>query len=117
MLLGVIPVLLDVLDLAADADAVDFAVGGQDAHRDRDVVPAAGAVDDVFEQKSLALRFRDAAAELPAHERMHLGVFVDRPLHADQQPLPLERSDMRMQVRIPRVFHFFTDCAWRVGDG
>ena len=116
LLLGVVPFLLDVLDLAADADAVDLAVGGEDADRDRDVVAAAGAVDDVLEQESLALVFRNAAAELPAHQRVHLGVLVDRPLHANQQSVPLQGGDVRVQVRIAGVCHFhFSNHPWWSG--
>jgi len=33
----------------------------------------------------------DAAAELPAHQRMHLGVFVYRPRNPDEEPGSLQR--------------------------
>ena len=103
MLLGEIPLLLDVLDLAADAEAVDLAVGGEDADRDRNVVALPLGVGDVLEQKPLALRLRNAAAELPAHQRVHLGVLVDRPLHPHQMAVPLQRRDMRVQVGVGEV--------------
>ena len=105
MRFGVAPFLLDVLDGAADADGIDLPIGGEDADRDRDVVFSPRAVDDVLEQKRLALGFRNTAAELPAHQGVHLGVLVDRPLHADQQSLPLQFGDVRVQVRIAGVSH------------
>ncbi len=107
MLLGVVPLLLDFLDVTADADAVDFPVGSEDANRDRNVVTAAGAVDDVLEQKRLALGFRNSTAELPAHQRVHLGILVDRPRNADQKAFLLESGDMRVQVRISEISHAF----------
>ena len=105
MVLGVTPFLLDFLDLAADADGVDLPIGSEDADRNRDVVFAAFAVDDVLEQKRLAFGFRNAATELPAHQGVHLGVLVDRPLHADEEPLPIQFGDMRVQIRIAGVSH------------
>src|SRR5712671_2486662 len=48
----------------------------EDPDRNRNVVASAGAVDHVLEQEPLALRFRNAAAELPAHQSVHLGVFL-----------------------------------------
>jgi hypothetical protein len=35
-------------------------------------------VNDVLEEKGLALRFRDSSAELPPNERMKLRILVDR---------------------------------------
>ncbi len=98
LLLGAVPILLDVLDLAADADAVDFPVGSEDADGHRHVVAASGAVDDVLEQEALALVLRNAAAELPAHQRVHLRVLVDRALDAKQQTVLLQGGDVRVQV-------------------
>ena len=106
MSFGVAPFLLDILDGAANTDGIDLAIGSEDADRNRDVIFAAGAVDDVLEQKCLALGFRNAAAELPAHQRVHLGVLVDRPLHADEQSLPIQLGDVRVQIRIAGVCHF-----------
>jgi hypothetical protein len=36
---------------------------------------------------------------------VHLGILVDRTLHADKQALAVEGGDMRVQVRISRIFH------------
>jgi len=105
VVLGEIPFRFDVLNLAADAEAVDFAIGGENPDRHRDVIAAALAVNNALEKEALALGFRDAAAELPAHERMHLGIFVDRALHPDQQPLLLQGSDMCVEIWIIRNGH------------
>src|SRR5258708_37185957 len=43
MAFGVIPLLLDGLDVAADAAAVDFTIGGQGPHRNRNAGAATGA--------------------------------------------------------------------------
>src|SRR5215470_16078948 len=83
MAFGVIPLLPDGFDIAADA----------------------GAVDDVLEQEPLALRFRNAAAELPAHQSVHLSVFVDWPLHPEKQAIAFQGCDVGMQVRILWIFH------------
>ena len=77
------PACVDFLERAADADAVDLLVGGKPADQHRNVVFAALAVDDVGEQKRLAVLLLDAAAELPAHQRVHLGVLVDRTIDRD----------------------------------
>ena len=94
------PAGVDLLERAVDADAVDFAVGGEPADQHRDVVLAALAVDHVGEQERLAVLLGDAAAELPAHQRVHLGVLVDRPIDPDQLPGLLERAHVVVQVRI-----------------
>src|SRR5260370_22180466 len=100
-----IPFRRDIIDVAADADAVDLAIGSEDPYRNRNVVASAGAVDHVLEQEPLALRFRNAAAELPAHQSVHLGVFVDWPLHAEKQAIAFQGSDVGVQVRIRWIFH------------
>src|SRR5574341_1311911 len=57
-------------------------------------------VDGLFEQKRLAVFFLDAAAKLPAHQRMHLLIFVDGFFDANQQTLALESLQMIVQIRI-----------------
>ena len=42
----------------------------------------------------------DAADELPAHQRVQLGVLVDRPVDGEQQPLLLECLEMLMEIGI-----------------
>ena len=112
------PARVDLLERAADADAVDFAVGGEPADQHRDVVLAALAVDDVGEQERLAVLLLDAAAELPAHQRVHLGVLVDRPVDRDQQPGLVERADVVVQVGIgARAVAPVSALRLRLGDG
>ena len=94
------PARVDLLERAADADAVDLAVGGEPADQHRDVVLAALAVGDVGEQERLAVLLLDAAAELPAHQRVHLGVFVDRAVDADELAGLLQRADVVVQVGV-----------------
>ncbi len=113
VLFGIVPLFLDIFDLAADADAVNLPIRGKDSHRHRHVVAASCAVDDVLEQECLALRFRNAAAKLPAHQWVHLGIFVDWTLHADQQALLLQGGDVRVQVWIRENFHVSSD--WSAG--
>ena len=80
------PARVDLLERAADADAIDLAIGGEPADQHRDVVLAPLAVDDVGEQERLAVLLGDAAAELPAHQRVHLGVLVDRAVTVISRP-------------------------------
>ena len=94
------PARVDLVERAADADAVDFAVGGEPADQHRDVVLAALGVGDVGEQERLAVLLLDAAAELPAHQRVHLGVLVDRAVDADEQAGLLQRADVVVQVGV-----------------
>src|SRR5205823_5872844 len=42
--------------------------------------------------------FRHAAEELPAHQRMQLGVLVDRPIHPDQQTFAFQLSEMLLEI-------------------
>ena len=103
---------------AVDADAVDFAVGGEPADQHRDVVLAALAVGDVGEQERLAVLLGDAAAELPAHQRVHLGVLVDRTVDRDQQAGFVERAHVVVQVRVARARRCGSGgFAFRLGDG
>ena len=42
----------------------------------------------------------DAADELPAHQRMQLGILVDRPIDGEQQALLAQRVEMLVQIAI-----------------
>jgi hypothetical protein len=97
------PARIDLLERTVDADAVDLAVRRQPADQHRDVVLAPLAVDDVGEQKRLAVLLLDPAAELPPHQRVHLRVLVDRSIDLDQQPGPVEGTHMIVQVGIGRA--------------
>ena len=92
------PGLADLLDRLAHADRVDARRGRERADRHRDVVAPALGVDDVGEEEGAALVLRDAADELPAHERMQLGVLVDRPVDAHEQALRLEVGEVLLEI-------------------
>src|SRR6266404_4851464 len=93
------PAFVDFVEPAADANAIDFPVRGEHTDRDRNVVFALLAVDHVGEQECLAILLLDAAAELPAHQRVHFGVLVDRPVDGDEQAGLIECLDVIVQVR------------------
>ena len=96
----------DLVERLAEADAVDVAVGGQPGDQHRAVEAPALAIGRLREQERLALLLRDAAAILPAHQRMHLGVFVDRLVDHDEQACARQRQHVLVQVgiaaRVPR---------------
>src|SRR5439155_3814286 len=52
----------------------------------------------VGEQERASLRLWDAADELQSHQRMELGVLVDRMVDPHQEALGLEVGDVRLQV-------------------
>src|SRR5262249_36091329 len=79
------PGVADRLDRTAHAGRVNLRRSGERADHHRHVVAAALAVGDVAEQEGAALLFRHAADELPAHQRMQLGILVDRPGDAHKE--------------------------------
>src|SRR5262249_19252504 len=97
------PRLADVLDRLAHADGIDRGRGRKRADHHRNVVPPALGVDHVGEQESAPLVLRDAAEELPAHQRMQLGILVDGAIDAEEQPVRLEIRQMLLEVE-PRAF-------------
>ncbi len=94
------PSRVDLIEIAAQSDAVDFPVRRKAADDDGDVVALAFAVDDIGKEKGLALTLRKAAAKLPAHQRMHFRVFVDRAVDPDQLSRLFKRSDMIVEIGI-----------------
>ena len=96
------PALADVRDLGAHAERIDLRRRRDRADDHRHVVFAAGGVDDVGEQEGAALGLRDAADELQSHQRMQLGVLVDRMIDARQQAPGLEVGEVLLQVE-PRL--------------
>ena len=92
------PGRLDLLDRPAHADGVDLRRGRQRADGDRNVVTAPRQVDDVGEQERAPLILGEPALELPAHQRVQLGILVDRAIDAHQQPLRLERGEVRLEI-------------------
>src|SRR5262249_13625252 len=49
-------------------------------------------------QERAPLILRQSALELPAHQRMQLGVLVDRAIDAHKQSLRLERGEVRLEI-------------------
>jgi len=52
------------------------------------------------EQERLAVRLGDSATILPANQRVHFGVFVDRLVDDDEQSGPRKRKHVFVQVRV-----------------
>src|SRR5262245_5638215 len=92
------PGSLDLVRRPSHADGIDARRGGERPDHDRHVVCAAAGVGDVGEQEGAALVFGEAALELPAHQRMQLGVLVDRPLDAHDEALRLEQREVLLEV-------------------
>ncbi len=92
------PGVADLIDRQAHAFGVDFRRRRQRADHHRHVVALAFGVDDVGEQECAALLLRHAADELPAHQRIELGVLVDRPVDAHQQPGGFEVGEVLLKV-------------------
>ena len=97
---GVDPGGADVLQRLAETGAVDRAVGGKTRDQHGDIETAAFRIRRLREQKGLAVRLSDAPAILPAHQRVHFGVLVDRLVDDLQQALARQRQHMLMQVGI-----------------
>src|SRR5580693_9403045 len=56
------------------------------------------AVDHVGEQEGAAISLVEPTLELPACERMELGILVDRSLDAGEQAFGFQTGDMLLQV-------------------
>ena len=106
------PGIADVLDRPAHADGIDSRRRRERADRDWHVVAAALAVGDVGEQERAPFVLQQAALELPAHQRMQLGVLVDRPIDATEKTrrfeprqmlLKIERRAARLRFRAVRI--------------
>src|SRR6185312_1045974 len=101
----VVPLCGDPLDRHAHADRVDFAIGRDAADNDREIVFAAARIDDVGKEKRLALGLGEPADKLPAHQGVHLGILVDRPVDLDEEAAFLERGEMLAEIGVvaPRL--------------
>ena len=95
-----VPAVADLPDRHAHADAIDGGIGGERADGHGHVVAPALGIGDVGEEEGLALVLLQPAAELPADQRMHLGILVDRLVDAEQEPRPVERVEMVAEIRI-----------------
>ena len=73
---------------------------GERSDRDRNVIGFTFGIDRLLKQKRFAILFFDAAAKLPAHQRMHFLIFVHRLFDANQQAGAFEMLQMIVQVGI-----------------
>ena len=94
------PAIGNFLGLAFESQRINRLRAGQAADQDRAVVFVAFAVDDVVEQKAAALRFGDAAAILPAHQRLQFAVFVDFAVNAIKFFMLFQFADKLAQIVI-----------------
>ena len=79
--------------------AVDRGGGRERADDDREVVSLRPErIDHVGEEKGPPRLLGEAADELPAHERVQLGVLVDRPVDPHEQAALLEARDMLLKI-------------------
>jgi hypothetical protein len=77
---------------------VNLPVGGESADNDGDIIVPPLAVDHIRKEKRLAILFSDAAAELPANQRVHFRVFVDRLGDTNEQPGLFESIEVLMKI-------------------
>ena len=92
------PCFSDRLDRLAHADGIDFRRSGKRANHDGHVVPPPLGIANVREQERPPLVLRDAAEELPAHQRVQLGVLVDGPVDAQEKTACCKISKMLLEV-------------------
>jgi hypothetical protein len=78
------------------SDAIDFRIGRQSPHDHRHVVSPTGRIDDVGKQKGLPIVFSDAAPELPSHQWMHFGIFVNGRIDPVEQSGLVKAIDVLM---------------------
>ena len=81
--LGASPLGEDLFLLALHPERIDIEAAGVAGDGDRHVELATLEVVDVLEEESLSLLLGQAAV-LQAHERMKLGVFIDRLFDAEE---------------------------------
>ena len=84
--------------LSPHADRIDLRRRRERADHDGHVVAPALGVDHVGEQEGAPRALGDAAEELPAHQRVQLGVLVDGAVDAHQQAARFEIGEMGLEV-------------------
>ena len=97
------PGFADGVDRLPHADGIDFGRGRERADHDRNIVAAALGVGHMREQERAALVLGHAAQELPAHQRMQLGVLVDGAVDANEQTLRLKIGQMILKIQTRTV--------------
>ena len=97
---GLDPGRADLVKRLAEADAIYIAVRRQARDQHRYIEATAFGIGRLREQERLAFRLGNAPAILPAHQRVHLGVFVDRLVDNDEQAFARKREHVLVQVGI-----------------
>ena len=87
---------------ASHAERIDLRRSRDRADHDRHVVAPAVRIDHVGEQERAPFGLRNAADELQPHQRMQLGVLVDRMVDPHQQATRLQIGEMLLQIE-PRT--------------
>src|SRR5262249_10396216 len=98
-----------LIDGYTHADLVDATAGAGRTHKNGHVVMPSLGVEDVSEQPGLAFVRAHAAAELPAHQWMELGILVDRLVDPDQEAGVIEGFDMIPEIAVTTAC--YADCA------
>ena len=92
----------DGLDRLSHPDGIDLRRGRERADHDRNIVTPALRVRHIGEQERAPLVFRHATEELPAHQRMQLGILVDGAIDANEQTIRLKIGQMLLEIE-PRA--------------
>ena len=92
------PAIADLRRGHTHPNAVNRGIPGEGADGDRDVERPSVATVYIGEQERLALRLRDAAAKLPAHQRAQLRILVDGRRNRRQQACGIERRKMILHI-------------------
>ena len=86
------------VDRLPHADGIDLGRGRERADHDRNIVAPALGVRHMGEQEGAPLVLGHAAQELPAHQRMQLGILVDGAVDANEQTLRLKIGQMILKI-------------------
>ncbi len=72
------PTVANGVEIGTEADTINLATAGETRDKHSAVIFPAFRIRRIQKQKSAPLRFRNAAAVLPPHQRMHDRIFIDR---------------------------------------
>ncbi len=96
------PGLADGIDRLPHADGVDLGGRRERSHYDRDIVMPPLGVRHIGEKECASLVFGHAAQELPAHQRVQLGVLVDGAIDSHEEAPRLKVGEMVLKIE-PRT--------------
>ena len=92
------PFLLDVINGATHAHTVYFTISCQPANQNGCLIFAASAIMNIGKEKCLAFRLFHATLKLPADQRMHLTVFINRSIDFYKQITFTQDCNMLVEV-------------------